>query len=100
MKYKVGDKVVIKTWEEMEKEFRLGFLDDINCLYGFTKDMEKILKDLDTDRIITIKKKDEAAYSMKEIKFTWSDDMIEGLYIEPPKEIFEPILSRFEIMDL
>ena len=37
MKYKTGDIVKIKTWEEMKKEYGCSHGDSINCKYSFTK---------------------------------------------------------------
>ena len=59
MKYKVGDRVKIKTWEEMEKEFGLDINEDIKLdnssnVFNINKLMEKELSELDTDRVITI----------------------------------------------
>ena len=33
-------------------------------------------------------------------RYEWVDGMIECLVLEKPEEIFEPVMSRFEIMDL
>lgn len=41
MKFKVGDKVKIKSWEEMEKEFGLLPNGSINCNFGFIREMEE-----------------------------------------------------------
>ena len=98
MKYKIGDKVIIKTWKEMEKEYGLRenrFV--IDCLKGFTEDMENQLNEYYSDRILTIKDVEKDFYSVKEIFYNWHDDMIEGLVKE---EILDPINSRFEILDL
>ncbi len=44
MKYKVGDKVRIKTWESMEKEFGKEInVDYIDCRGGFRTEMEDVL---------------------------------------------------------
>ena len=106
MKYKVGDKVKIKTWEEMEKEFglrtHLQIKDNGIRLKGicfFKEDEEKLSKNY-SDRILTIKRVFEK-YNYYKIEELWtfvSEDMIERLvekYREPV-----PIYSRFEILDL
>lgn len=38
-KYNVGDRVVIREWDDMEKEYGLTFSSDINCHYTFAKGM-------------------------------------------------------------
>jgi len=101
MKYKVGDKVKIKTWKELEKEFGLNPVGNINCkLPSFINTIEKELNALNTNRILTIRKIDEDYYNtylMEEISCHWSEDMIECL-VEEYKP--EPIYTRFEILDL
>ena len=85
-KYKVGDKVKIKKQHECQAILNI---------------MEKDIKNLNTNRIVEIKNISQHFYHMKKIKWVWTDNMIECLdseYKEP--EIFEPIESRFEILDL
>lgn len=96
MKYKAGDKVKIKTWKAMEKEFGLnGGLNDgcIAVLGTFTPRMEKELE-LIPNRVLTIEGINNDRYSMVGISWIWSDGMVE----EP--DILDPIENRFEILDL
>ncbi len=109
MKYKIGDKVRIKTWEQMEKEFGLskyseGRIDnpDKNCRFIYF--MEKELNEKFHDRVITIKEiKNDLAlvckyYRIKEIDYYWTDNMIECLVSDYKEPV--PIYSRWEILDL
>ena len=41
-KFKKGDKVRIRQWEDMEKEFGLDDDGDIDCHYSFTKEMKNL----------------------------------------------------------
>jgi len=107
MKYKIGDKVKIKTWGELEKEY--GIKKDIvsiNCAGPFIPTMEKKIEELNCNRILTIKSVSGHTnyYSMKEISmWSWSDDMIKCLIKNNIiKDDIEsgPITSRFEILDI
>jgi len=100
MKYKVGDKVKIKTWDRMEKEYGIRENGNINCKKSFLPNMEEELNKLNTNRILTIKEINNNHYYMKEIGYYWSDDMIECLAEDYKIEILEPINSRWEILDL
>jgi len=80
MNYKVGDKVRIKTWEEMEKEFgEVGIRgsESINIpLYFFTKDMEMDM-DIDfPDRTVKIKEVIDSYYLIEDRDYCFIDDMI------------------------
>jgi len=94
MKYKVGDKVKIKTWKEMEKEYGLTERRNINLRPYFMKEMEEQLNENFLDRIIKIKENTKDGYRIKEMGCYWSDGMIKELIIP------EPIYSRFEILDI
>jgi hypothetical protein len=67
--------VRIKTWDRMKKEFGLDEAENINCKYGFTKDMEKALP---KNRIIFLEEINNALFSKNELKgWSISNDMIE-----------------------
>ena len=103
MKYKVGDKVKIKTWEEMEKEYGLNNIEGIKeyicCLGTFTNEMEEFLNKSNCDRVLTIREID-VWYYIKGVFFCWSDDMIECLVEEYKEEVVIPIKNRWELLDL
>ena len=98
MKYKVGDKVRIKTWEEMEKEYL-----DIDYA-GFTDGMEREIAKYYPKRILTIKEVSETGncYSMKEMDdYIWLEETMSEILIKPicvKKPV--PIKTRFELLDI
>ena len=102
MKYKVGDKVIIKTWKEMEKEYGLNPAGGINIPKGFYFFMENKLEQLKTNRILTIRyvNCNSNRYSMKEINYKWTDNMIKCLAKDYKEEIYDPIKTRWEILDI
>ena len=104
MNYKVGDKVKIKTWESMKKEYGIDGIGSIRLPYfPFVKEMERGISKICPDRILTIKSTGyefaREFYKMQEddIGWKWSGTAIEHLYKEP---VYEPIKSRFDILDL
>lgn len=42
MEFKVGDRVRIKSWEQMEKEFGKDYFESINCIPRFIEDMKHL----------------------------------------------------------
>ncbi len=105
MKYRVGQKVRIKTWEAMLKEFIISTSGSISIHknLGFNPDMESVISGLNTDREVTIfevvegvGKGENKHYKLDETGlWHWTDEMIECL----TEEII-PIGSRFELLDL
>ena len=95
MKYKVGDRVVIKTKEEFIKDHTLGDYDELFL------NVEKELKDIGDNRIVTIigfcYDYDEDSYIVDISANKWAESIIKCLVEEP---IYKPINSRFEILDL
>lgn len=81
MKYKIGDRVLLKTWEEMEKEFGLNNECSIDCKQYFTEDMKCFAGDTVTISDISY---DYDYYEIEEDdgEFNYSDDMIKCLASE------------------
>jgi len=106
MKYKVDDKVRIKTWKRMEKEFGILYDDDgryIDCNLHFPNMMEDFVNKHYPDRVVTIKQATETYgyYLMEGDNYHhWTDDMIDGL-CDPPnaKELIQSERLRFLDLD-
>ena len=94
MKYKVGDKVKIKTWKDMEKEYGLN---KDSIYFQYTQKIEDDINKLFSDRIVTIKEVGEDFYI---IGNTWfiDEDIIKCSAKRYKKKHY--INSRFEILDL
>ncbi len=109
MKYSYGDKVIIKTWEEMAKEYGTDSYNEINTEhYTFTSRMENIIHINNNQRIVTIDNvvsgTFECYYNIKEdtsnseYKCKFTDEMIKCV-VENCEET-DPIAIRWEILDL
>ena len=93
MKYKIGDKVKIKSWEEMKKAAGVE---------NFPLGIERSLINVSPDRVLTIvsvkKHNYYIEYTMEEREWIFSENMIECKMENYKKPI--PIISRFEILDI
>ena len=86
MKYKVGDKVKVRKWDDMASEFGVDDDGDIKTPVYFIKDMEQFC-----GRIVTIKEccvdlDNEEYYEIiedTEQGFWFSDDMFEDEFVSP-----------------
>ena len=101
MNYRIGDKIKIKTWSMMTTEFGLDPTHYfINCYGLYSPKQEKCLEEVTPDRILTIKEIVRDYYRVEELGFDWTEQMIDGLAKNSEKEILDPILTRFEILDI
>ena len=72
MKYKVGDKVKVRSWEDMEKQYGLDYDGDINTSFCFVKSMREYC-----GKILTVKYAYSDHYNMADSGWNWTDDMLE-----------------------
>ena len=89
MKYSVGDKVRIKTWEEIVKDHNVFSLHPASLKYLGKNANNKVIK---IGHIIG-----EYCYRENGSEWNWMEYMIEGLEFE---KIYKPIENRWEILDL
>lgn len=76
MKYKVGDKVRVRAWDDMEKEFGLDANGDIKCRCWFIKQMRDLCGKI--VQIESVSPKSET-YCIKDDYHTFTDDMLEAV---------------------
>ena len=103
MKYKVGDRVIIKSWKEMKEEYGVNSSISIQAppdKYSFVCSMEEDLNKNFPNRILTIKEIKEKSnyYNMEEISAAWEEYMIKCL--SPQIIPLFPTNKRFQLMDL
>lgn len=81
MKYKVGDKVKVRKWEDMKKEFTLDSDGDIKlgCYIYFVKSMKKYCGKSVTIKETSIDDKYEIYKIEEDAHWNWSDDMFEDI---------------------
>lgn len=100
MKYKVNDKIKIKTWKAMAKEFGSDIGDtNIPCHCSFNKNMETQLRELYCNRVLTIRQIVNDIVLVKEMSWNFSEDMIRGLEtikktIDNEQQTFRDLLGR------
>jgi len=90
MRYKVGDKVRIKSLKEIEKNYS-DLVDDFICYMTFHFEEDFPNRVVEIERISKVGSTD---IQIKNSIWTWDEKDIEKL-IKP-----EPIYSRFEILDI
>lgn len=76
MRYKVGDKVRVRAWDDMEKEFGLNASGDIKCRCWFTRGMRD-----SCGKIVQIESVSPEidAYYIKDDFHAFTDDMLEAV---------------------
>lgn len=98
MKYKVGDKVRVRQWDDMAKEF--GFsgctksnIDILGCL--FTNNMKKFCGSVVTISNIA---SDNSRYLIKEDdqNWYWTDDMFENMYYSCADKITKDLQEAYD----
>ncbi len=100
MKYRVGDKVKIKTWQDMKQKYGVDNDGRIHSSEGFyfVKQRERDINNHTSNRILTIKKIENNCYIMGKIGemegwYYWDDYMIECL-VEEYERMKPAALSR------
>ena len=72
MKFKAGDKVRVREWDDMAEEFGVTKNGDINTpIVTFAQSMKRLCK-----KVVTIKCVYDNYYIMQENNYDWTDDML------------------------
>lgn len=82
-RYNVGDKVLIRGWDDMEKEFGLGVSGSIKCEHSFVRNMKKFCNTVVEISRVT----DSVKYKIKDDDYDWTftNDMIAGKVVGEPE---------------
>ena len=92
--YEVGDKVLIKSWDQMAKEYGVDGVGDIDCRFSFTKSMRVIC-----EKVVTITRiRDKGNYAIDDEYYHISNDMIAGKVVEDTAEEPKPQLYNGKII--
>lgn len=91
--FKAGDKVRIRPWEDMEKEFGLDESGDIKCKYTFTLEMKKYCGTEFT--LKEVSRYGEVRWNGKP-PFSFSPDMIEKVEDEPDWTVKQKPITSVE----
>ena len=99
--FKVGDRVRIRQWDDMEREFGLDSLGDINCKLFFTRAMEgeglcgrtATIIDIDSDGGVDLAFDDKSG----DLEWQYSTDMLEPL-IDKRIQVTNDVSITFEDM--
>jgi hypothetical protein len=82
MRYKIGDRIKIRTWENMMKEYG-SFPDGKEIMLDsplyFASEVEEEINKNFPDRILTVLSAVSGFYTMEKTIHAFTDEMIEGL---------------------
>lgn len=93
MKFKDGDLVQVKTWEEMEAEYGLSTPSSINVLYMYTDSMERLVKKVH-NRTLIIKRKSGMKYEVVGPNFEYESEFGRFNWSAQMFKLFEKKLNR------
>lgn len=91
MKFKVGDKVRVRSWDSMEKEFGLNWRGDINCPVLFLKGMKEYCGTIQT---ITAISQRQSAYYIGNTNYYFDRRAVEPVKQETKGEHFRKEIKK------
>ena len=107
MKYKVGNKIEIKTWDELAIEFGIDSVDgNVKTARELNSSMEESIKKANTNRIFTIKEiidyneDPQFEFKVEEFRYIIARQWIKRISQENKFKPTNEIISRFELLDL